>query len=224
MTPTEQIAHRLDEATRPRRILEHPFYEAWRKGELTRGDLAFYAGQYWRQVEAFPGYLDALAGRLPDDAAAVVRANLSDELEGDHQGMWLAFAGALGADAESVRSSAPEPETSACVAAFAEAATTASPAYALGMIYGYESQTPEVATTKAEGLRAHYDVDGPGVEYFEVHGEIDVEHASELAGALATIATSEADLADAAAGARAGAEAIWGLLDGVTRARKLVRA
>jgi pyrroloquinoline-quinone synthase len=224
MTPADQIARRLDEATRPARILEHPFYEAWRKGDLTKDDLGFYAGQYWRQVEAFPGYLNALADRLPDDAAAVVRANLADEVDGDHQGMWLAFADAVGARPEWVRASAPEPETTECVDAFSRATKSASPAFALGMIYGYESQTPEVATTKAEGLRGHYGIDGPGVEYFEVHGEIDVEHASELAGAIAQVATTEADLEEAAAGARAGADAIWKLLDGVARARSLVTA
>ena len=82
----------------------------------------------------------------------------------------------------------------------------------------------EVATPKAEGLRGHYGIDGPGVEYFEVHGEIDVEHASELAEAIATVVTSEEELIQAAAGARAGAEAIWGLLNGVARARDLVSA
>lgn len=224
MTSAQQIARRLDEATRPARILEHPFYEAWRKGELTRDDLTFYAAQYWRQVEAFPGYLGALADRLPEAAAGTVRANLADEVEGDHQGMWLDFAAALGADSDEVRSAAPEPETSACVAAFARATSSASPAFALGMIYGYESQTPEVATTKAEGLRSHYGIDGPGVEYFEVHGEIDVEHAAELAAALATVVTTDEEIEDAERGARAGADAIWGLLDGVTRARGLVPA
>ena len=224
MTPTEQVARRLDDATRSARILEHPFYQAWREGRLTRDDLAFYAGQYWRQVEAFPGYLDALAERLPDDAAATVRANLADEIDGDHQGMWLAFAEAVGVTPGETRAAKPEPETRACVEAFSTAASSASPAFALGMIYGYESQTPDVATTKAEGLRGHYGIDGPGVEYFEVHGELDVEHASELAGVVATVATTDSELEEAAAGARAGAEAIWRLLDGVTRARHLVDA
>jgi pyrroloquinoline-quinone synthase len=224
MYTTDEIHRRLAEATRPARILEHPFYEAWRKGDLTRDDLAFYAAQYWRQVEAFPAYLGALVARLPDGAAAVVRANLADEVDGDHQGMWLAFADAVGATPESVHAARPEPETAACVDAFSRATTSASLAFALGMIYGYESQTPEVATTKADGLRTHYGIDGRGVEYFEEHGEIDVEHAAELAGALAAVVASEEELADAAAGARAGADAIWGLLDGVTRGRALAAA
>jgi pyrroloquinoline quinone (PQQ) biosynthesis protein C len=92
------------------------------------------------------------------------------------------------------------------------------------MLYGYESQTPEVAATKASGLRSLYGIDGPGVEYFDAHGEIDVEHAAELTRALGVVVETESDLAEATAGARAGAEAIWRLLDGVARARRLIPA
>jgi pyrroloquinoline-quinone synthase len=223
MNPTALASH-LDEAIDDIRLLKHPFYEAWRRGSLTNQDLAFYSTQYWRQVESFPGYLDTLAERLPDNAAAIVRANLRDEVDGDHAGMWLAFAAAVGASPEEVDAAAPEAETRACVEAFRTAATSATVPFALGMIYGYESQTPEVATTKADGLRDHYGITGAGAEYFDVHGAIDVEHTAELGRALAGVIGSESDLAEAAAGARAGAEAIWRLLDGVARARQLVDA
>ena len=224
MTAPRPLADELDDAIDETRLLQHPFYEAWREGRLTRADLAFYAGQYWRQVEAFPGYLEALAGRLPEAAAEIVRANRRDELEGDHAGMWLAFADAVGAGAGEVAGAPAEPETRACVEAFQTGAASASVPFALGMIYGYESQTPEVATTKAEGLRELYGVDGPGVEYFDVHGAIDVEHATELARALNEVVISDDDRVAAAAGARAGAEAIWRLLDGVARVRELTPA
>ena len=87
------------------------------------------------------------------------------------------------------------------------------------MLYGYESQTPEVATTKVEGLRSFYGLSGAATEYFELHGELDVEHSTELAAAIDKVASDEAGLAEAEAGARAGAEAIWMLLDGVERVR-----
>jgi len=47
--------------------------------------------------------------------------------------------------------------------------------------------------------------------------ELDVEHSNELAGAIAEVAGDEDDLAEAEA--RAGADAIWTLLDGVERVR-----
>jgi pyrroloquinoline quinone (PQQ) biosynthesis protein C len=78
-----------------------------------------------------------------------------------------------------------------------------------------------VAQTKVAGLRDHYGIDGAGVEYFELHGELDVEHTAELAKAISEVATDEDALAEATEGARAGAAAIYRLLDGVARARDI---
>jgi pyrroloquinoline-quinone synthase len=220
MPLSSDVAARLDDATRSKRLLEHPFYKAWAAGTLTEEDLAFYAGQYWRQVEAFPSYLENIAGSLPEGPAKeTIRANLSDEIVGDHAALWLDFAASVGAAEDTVHSSPPEPETAACVAGFNEGTRQRSAVFALGMLYGYESQTPGVAATKVEGLRTHYGIQGKGLEYFELHGEMDVEHSAELAAAIAGIATDEASLADAEAGARAGASEIYRLLDGVARER-----
>lgn len=217
MTP---LKTRLDEATATKPLLEHPFYQAWASGTLTTDDLSFYSIQYWRQVEAFPSYLETIAHRLPPGSVKqTVLENLADERDGDHPQLWLDFATSLGADEETVKASNVEPETRACVESFRSATAIASPAFALGMLYGYESQTPRVAETKIAGLRDHYGIEGPGTAYFELHGHLDVEHADDMARAIDDLAGDEGARADAAAGAKAGAEAIWGLLDGVSRAR-----
>ena len=217
-----EVAARLDRVVAGKRLLDHPFYKAWTAGELSTDDLRYYSTQYWQQVESFPGYLSSLADRLPESKARTsVLENLSDEVDGDHKGLWLEFARSVGATEAEVRETLPEPETNECVAAFAEGTDSRSLAFGLGMLYGYESQTPEVAKTKAQGLKENYRIAGPGLDYFELHGELDVEHSSELASAIAEIATDEASLSDAEAGARAGAEAIWGLLDGVVRSRAI---
>ena len=216
----DRIALRLDRATASRRLLDHPFYRAWAEGTLTLDDLGAYSAQYWRQVETFPAYLSSLAGRLDGSPArAIVERNLADEVEGDHAGLWEAFAEGVGRSAAELEAADIEPETAACVEAFVEGTRDRSVAFGLGMIYGYESQTPEVAKTKVEGLRSFYGVDGPATEYFVLHGELDVEHARELAEVVGEVAADDGGLAEAEAGARAGAEAIWGLLDGVERVR-----
>ena len=221
MTPTT-IAQRLDDVVATKKLLEHPFYEAWAAGTLTKEDLNFYSRQYWRQVESFPAYLDHLAERLPEGLARkTVLENLADERDDDHPGLWLRFAQALDAAPQEVYATAPEPETTGCVKTFELACSNAPLPFALGMLYAYESQTPEVAHTKVEGLRDHYGIDGDDVEYFRLHGELDVEHSRGLADALAEIATTEDDIKQAEAGAATGARAIWGLLDGVARARDL---
>lgn len=214
------LRQELDEATTDRRLLEHPFYKAWAAGTLTRSDLSFYAGQYWRQVESFPGYLVSLVSRMTDGVPrATIESNLADERDDDHPGLWKDFAAELGRDEKSLAVEEIEPETAACVKSFGEATSAASLPFALGMLYAYESQTPEVADTKVKGLREHYGIDGDPVRYFELHGELDVEHSAELAGALEALSDGDDDRVEARAGARAGAEAIWGLLDGVARVR-----
>jgi pyrroloquinoline-quinone synthase len=220
MTGTTEIAARLDRSTADDRLLDHPFYRAWAEGTLTTDDLRFYSTQYWNQVDAFPRYLEVLADRLPESRAKTsVLENLADERDGDHPGLWLRFAAAVGADAGAVHETPAEDETLACVAAFEAAVRERSPLYALGMIYGYESQTPDVCETKITGLRDLYGVDGDGLDYFTLHGHLDVEHAGELAAAVAELGTSEEDLREAEEGAAAGARAIRGLLDGVARVR-----
>lgn len=222
MITAAQIKSTLDAESTGYRLLEHPFYQAWSAGTLTTGDLAFYSTQYWRQVEAFPGYLEALADRLPEGPArAIVEANLRDERDDDHPGLWLDFARALGAEEGAVRASTPEPETTECVSKFAEASTSRPAPFALGMLYAYESQTPEVAHTKVDGLRRHYGITGPAAAYFELHGKLDVEHAAELAEALVDVVADEHDLAEARAGARLGAAAVYELLSGVARVRAI---
>jgi pyrroloquinoline-quinone synthase len=220
--PMSDLTGRLDAARARHPILEHPFYVAWAEGRLTPDDLGFYATQYWRQVEAFPGYLAALADRLPAGAARVtLEENLGDELGDDHPRLWLDFASALGADEEQVRTSVVEAETAACVDRFAAGARARSVAYGLGMLYGYEAQTPAVAETKVKGLRDHYGMDGPALEYFTLHGRLDVEHAAGLAAAIDTVAGDDDARAEAEAGAEAGAAAVWKLLDGVARVRNI---
>lgn len=212
------IARRLDLVTANRRLLDHPFYKAWAAGTLSTEDLGFYSTQYWRQVEAFPGYLESVQKRLAEGPARdTIAANLADERDQDHAGLWRNFAAAVGA--QELDEIPPEAETTACVATFSDATAARSLPYALGMLYAYESQTPEVADTKVAGLREHYGIDGDGVTYFELHGKLDVQHSAELAEALDEVIATDEDRVEAEAGARAGAAAVYTLLDGVARVR-----
>jgi pyrroloquinoline-quinone synthase len=220
MRSKAELRIELDAVVAERPLLEHPFYKAWADGTLTTEDLSFYSTQYWRQVEAFPGYLESVARRMPAGPARdIVTSNLRDERDDDHPRLWLDFANALGVSDGEVHSSGPEPETFSCVVSFEDAASSKTIPFALGMLYGYESQTPEVAETKVSGLREHYGIDGSPVEYFRLHGDLDVKHSSEMVDALSSVIRDEKDEAQAVEGARAGAQAIASLLDGVARVR-----
>ena len=137
-------------------LLNHPFYQAWSKGELTRDDLREYASEYWHHVSAFPAYLSALHSQLPDGTLRrTILENLADE-EGLHDGkphsdLWMDFARGMGADESAVRNRELGSDTSALLSHYREA-MTGSPAEALAALYTYESRVPAIAATKAEGL------------------------------------------------------------------------
>ena len=84
-------------------LLQHPFYQAWSRGELALEDLREYARDYYHQVESFPGYLLRFAARLErGDPRAAVLANLRDEVGGStrrsHSDLWLDFVEGMGAE------------------------------------------------------------------------------------------------------------------------------
>jgi pyrroloquinoline-quinone synthase len=193
-----ELCARIDEARRRWDVLKHPFYERWECGELTREELAFYAGEYRHAVVA-----------LARAAAASGDEKHAHE-EADHVVLWDEFAAAVDAPLER----APTPETSDC----ADAWSPDERFRALAVLYAIESAQPAISRTKLAGLAAHYgiDADDPAAAYFLLHAELDIEHARAAREALAEAPQARvAELADAAERAL---EANWQLLDGVERA------
>lgn len=218
-TPSD-VLDALDTQIRARSILQHPFYQAWEKGELTKAQLATYARIYYPHVRAFPEYLEAALSQTDDPTIrAELQDNLDDELgnPAPHDALWLDFAESLGLDAEEVTSAEPHPAATAMVDTFAGLAK-ASLATGLTALYAYESQQPEVSRTKADGLRSCYGMTEPAaVAYFEVHEAADVRHRQGERDALAAClagGTPPEVVRDAATRAL---DAYWGLLDGVCR-------
>ncbi len=206
-------------------LLEHPFYQAWSKGELTRKDLREYASEYWHHVSAFPTYLSALHARLEDSALRrTVLENLADE-EGlphgrPHSDIWMDFATGMGADAVAVRTRAVASETAALVLHF-RMAMQGSPAAALTALFAYESRVPAIARTKAEGLTDHYAADAATARYFTLHRTADVHHAQVWREAIETELTAHPDDAEGALeAAEAAARSLWQALDGVESRRQ----
>jgi len=218
-TPTD-VLRALDETIRTRSILQHPFYQAWEKGELTKAQLATYARIYYPHVRAFPVYLEALLAQT-DDAAirAELQDNLADELgnPAPHDALWLDFAESLGLDPEEVMTAEPHPAAQALVDTFAGLAK-ASLAGGLTALYTYESQQPEVSRTKADGLRGCYGMTEPAaVAYFEVHEAADVRHRQGERDALAACLAAGTAPEVVREAATKALDAYWSLLDGVCR-------
>ena len=210
-------------------LLQHPFYQAWSKGELTRKELCEYAAEYWHHVSAFPTYLSALHARL-DDAPLrrTVLENLADE-EGlpagrPHSDLWMDFAIGMGAEPSAVRSRALQAETSALIDHFRTTMQTSSLA-ALTALYAYESRVPAIARTKAEGLKQHYAADAATARYFTLHQTADVHHAQVWRDAMEQQLAAHPEQSQTALdAAEATAAALWSALSGIERQRLQARA
>jgi pyrroloquinoline-quinone synthase len=193
-----ELCASIDEARRRWDVLKHPFYERWECGQLTRDELAFYAGEYRHAVVALTR------------AAAVSEDGEHAREEAEHVAVWDEFAAAVDAPLDRP----PTPETADCAAAW----SPADRFHALAVLYAIESAQPAISRTKLTGLVDHsgFRSDEPAVEYFRLHAERDVEHARAARKALAEAPPARtAELA--AVGERALA-ANWRLLDGVERA------
>ncbi|MDQ5821002.1 MAG: hypothetical protein M3540_06145, partial [Actinomycetota bacterium] len=141
-----KLIDRIDEARERWDVLKHPFYVRWERGELTREELAHYAGEYRHAVVAL-----ARAAETAGDAEHARE-------ESEHIGLWDDFAGALDAPLDRV----PAPETQGC----AEAWARDDRLDALAVLYAIESAQPAIAETKLRGLVEHYGfTEGPATEY-----------------------------------------------------------
>ena len=206
-------------------LLQHPFYTAWSRGELTRDDLREYASEYWHHVSAFPAYLSALHSQLPDGKLRrTVLENLADE-EGmrdgtPHSDLWMDFARGMGANESEVRGRELAPETCALIQHF-RAAMHLTPSAALAALYAYESRVPAIAKTKAEGLEQHYSTDAATRRYFTVHTTADVYHSQVWRDALVAELAAHPEQTEAAlAAAEDAARTLWSTLDGIESARR----
>ena len=193
-----ELCASIDEARQRWDVLKHPFYERWERGELSREELAFYAGEYRHAVVAVA------------DAVAAAGDGEHAREEAEHVALWDGFAAAV----EAPLDREPTPETADCAAAWSPDERFR----ALAVLYAVESGQPAISRTKLAGLVEHYGFDGddPAAEYFRLHAERDLEHARASREALAE--APPARQAELAAVAERALEANWRLLDGVERA------
>lgn len=219
---TEYFLLELDRIIEQNRILDHPFYRAWSMGTLSREALRQYARQYYHFVQAFPTFLSATHSNTPElGVRQELLENLIEEERGDgnHPGLWLRFAEALGISEQEVRTTPPLPETRDAIDTF-RSITRNQPYFAgVAALYAYESQIPEVARIKIEGLKKFYGMtDDKSLSFFTVHQEADVHHSTGERMILARHVFDDGDRAQCLAAARDASRAMLGLLDGVYQA------
>lgn len=178
----EDQLKQLESQIQKKHLLQHPFYLAWTKGELSSDCLKEYAMHYYHHVKAFPTYLSLVHAHTEDPSTRRhILNNLIDEEAGNpnHPELWRQFAISLGAKEEEFENHRPNREIQELITAFRMVCKEKDTAAGIAALYAYESQIPEICRSKIKGLKEHYGMTNPkDWAYFLVHITADEEHAA----------------------------------------------
>jgi pyrroloquinoline-quinone synthase len=209
----------LDAEISQRHMLNHPFYQRWNAGELTRGELEEYSRQYYPYTLAFPTFLSAMHAHTDDIAIRqYLLENLIEEERGteNHPELWLRFCDALGVDRADAKSTTPNDATSDLITTMRNLARSEKLHEGLAALYAYESQIPAVSKTKIDGLAAWYGITEPrDISFFSVHMEADVLHSQTARELLETLCDTPEKCEEARAAAANTVNALYRFLDAV---------
>jgi pyrroloquinoline-quinone synthase len=216
---------KIDNDIAEKHLLKHPFYLAWKRGELSRDALIDYARQYYHHVAAFPTYLSAVHAKCDDQATRKkLLNNLIDEEAGspNHPELWQKFAEGLGVQDVDLAQSKKQPETKNLVDTFRSVCGERPTAEALAALYAYESQIPAICESKIDGLKKYYGFTDPEhYKYFSVHVEADREHSAAERKMLGAYIDNH-NIDNVRASVCRVLDALWEMLSGVCRRHAIV--
>ncbi|HEV7679431.1 MAG TPA: iron-containing redox enzyme family protein [Candidatus Dormibacteraeota bacterium] len=204
------MAARLDDVLTERldgrRLLDHPFYRRWSRGEVSIEELRAYAAQYRHFEAALPGHLRSVADSATDEALREqALRNLDDEQT--HLALFDGFVSALG---DAAGTETPASPAMADLLDVYRRAAERSAAEGFAALLAYEVQSSGVAASKAAGLREHGILDGDGLGFWDLHATLDADHAAWATDVLSRSDVALPVLADAIGSA---AGAWWAFLD-----------
>ncbi|MGZ5440600.1 MAG: CADD family putative folate metabolism protein [Thermoanaerobaculia bacterium] len=210
----------LDASIASRHLLDHPFYQRWTAGTLTREELRDYAGQYFHYAMAFPTFISAMHQHTDDLAVRqMLLENLVEEERGaeNHPELWLRFCESLGLDREDVKRGMANDATRALIATMKSLARDGALHEGLAALYAYESQIPAVAKAKIDGLAQNYAISADrDVAFFRVHMDADVVHSETSRSILRDLCDTPEKTAAADGAAKKTLDSLYGFLDSVT--------
>lgn len=209
----------LDREINERHMLNHPFYQRWSAGELTRSELEEYSRQYYPYTKAFPTFLSAMHAHTDD---VVIRQHLLENLIEEERGpenhpeLWLRFCEAFGLDRDDVTATTANDATADLIACMRQLARSENLHEGLAALYAYESQIPAVAKAKIDGLAAWYGIAAArDIAFFSVHMTADVLHSQTSRELLETLCDTPEKCEEARQAAAQTVVALYRFLDAV---------
>ena len=206
--------NKLDTTIQEYHLLKHPFYQRWMQGTLSKSELQQYAKNYFPHVMAFPTYVSAVHAQVENDLPLrqALLENLIEEERGEdnHPALWLRFAQSLDVSEDEVKNARCLEQAHNLVKTF-KTLCSKSVASGLGALYAYESQVPEIAKQKIEGLKKNFGVTSEsGLKFFTAHIGADELHSQTEKNAIENLPEEEQE--EARRSAETAAKALWSFL------------
>ena len=164
---------------------DHPFFELWAQGKLTKEQTALYCTQHFHYVVEYLNWLAYEASQIPQrDVKAYLFENLGDEENPDdrHLDMLKDYVSASGVDRNSVESSIVLSGTDQLQNwGWRMVYQIPWQAAVAGMFIGLESQFLDICKKIVPALHKHYGYKphARGIRFFEEHVYADEIHGSK---------------------------------------------
>lgn len=163
--------------TARRSLLAVSLLQRGARGELTLDEYVAFLTQAYHHVKHTVPLLMACGSRL-DEKQEWLREAIAEYIEEEtgHQAWVLNDIAACGADAQAVRSGAPNFSTELMVAYAYDTIARGNPVGFLGMVYVLEGMSVLLATRAAGSLQRSLELPAQAFHYLYSHGGLDVNH------------------------------------------------
>ena len=184
-------------------LLDHPFYQAWSRGEISTTMLSKYAESYLSFVEELPKLWNKVFTAF--DLQVEGQSIIDEEIE--HIALWNVWKEKL-----------QNTDNNTSLQGTIKALHAMTPSQLAGAIHAFEVQQPDVAESKKAGLIEHYGYTDAQTKYFDEHmGAEEEKHI-----AFGKVLKARANSAEFEAGFHKGAELYYKTLDQFTTKEQLM--
>ena len=182
------LIQEIDRIIEERSLLNHPFYQAWSDGKLTREALAGYSKEYYQLVKAVPIFMTQLMDYVPESMYDELDFHQQEEFT--HIGMWEKFASGLGISRNDLLKHDGLYKTNHAVSGMHQLMTSVESG--VSAMYAFEKEIPKISQIKLEGLAEFYGLTSEDVtRYFKEHMEADIRHAASWKDLIISTTTDE---------------------------------
>ena len=209
----------LEKDIKEKHLSKHEFYQLWNDGKVSMEALKGYAQQYYKFVSDFPRFVSRVHSNTPyEEERMRILENLNEEENPKlpHSELWLRFADGLGLERNEMDAKML-PETKKMIAEMQKLSSSDFLEGAAALL-AYESQIPEIAKLKMNGLKNHYSLKNKrALEFFTVHSKVDVEHQKVWKKIIARHAKTKEQKIRVRKALNKSLKAMWTMLDGIYR-------